>query len=141
MTATTSSLLDRHNMIGLEVGAGRWPFSGSHPDCWEEPIMGTIIPMNDPRAWLGTLAFGDYVPTQADVDDHIARIYALYETNPVLARKGIKDPFGNKVAVLWAFGKVFFEDTSKVVPYREDYAAWMAARGATRAAERSCVAA
>jgi hypothetical protein len=37
---------------------------------------GTVLAANDPRAWQGTIAFGDDLPSQEAVDAHLARLAA-----------------------------------------------------------------
>lgn len=58
---------------------------------------GVVLAMNDPRAWSGSLAFCTREPTQEAVDAHIAKVQSL--------GMGL----GDKVPVLWSFGKVYWE--------------------------------
>jgi hypothetical protein len=114
--------------VGSVVGAGRWPFSHAHPDCWGLPWSGTLLAVNDPRAWYETLAFpcrDGQLPSQADVDAHVA----WCESQNLLTKSD--DPH---VPVLWAFGsetQVWWEGIRGdygVRPYEEDCALWERAR-------------
>jgi len=60
---------------------------------------GTVIAINDPRAWANTMAMGfdNDNPTQEQVDNHLEK----------LEKRGI---VYEKIAVLWDFGKVYFEE-------------------------------
>jgi len=104
--------------LGTLVGARRWPDSHAHPDCWGRPWPGVVVPLDDPRAWQGTLAFPrDELPDAGAVSAHVAAC---------LLRGWLRD----RVAVLWDFGshgsRCYFE--SDLRPYAEDLAAWETAR-------------
>ena len=101
---------------GTLVGARRWPCTGNHPDTWGAPWRGTVLDVRDPAAWDGTAALGA-APTQAAVDAHLARLGEAAS--------------GTTVPVRWAFPdgeRVYWERRDALVPYHEDFAAWMAAR-------------
>jgi len=100
---------------GTRVGAGRWPNSASHPDTWERPLGGTVLEMDDPRAWAGTIAFSTETPDPDAVACHVQWCKS----------QGLLD---GKIPVLWDFGKVFWESTDSLVPYIEDCARWRVAR-------------
>jgi hypothetical protein len=63
-------------LAGAEVGCRyRWPYDGSHHDCWQPPLKGVVLEQADPRAWKGSLAFPcrdgalpDAVKVKAHVD-------------------------------------------------------------------------
>jgi len=115
------SKLPHQSMVGMECGATRWPHYGNHPAGWGTPWKGTVLASNDPRAWTGTIAFGDDTPTQDQVDAHIASVFRMYETVPLLQGKA---PFSDKVPVLWEFGAVMWESVGSVRPYADDVADW-----------------
>jgi hypothetical protein len=100
---------------GTEVGAERWPLRGAHPRAWGRPWKGTVLSPEDPRGWRDTLAFPRGEPDPTVMSDLVAR-------NPHL---GVK-----YVAVLWEFGKVYWERADALRPCAEDLAAWEAAREA-----------
>lgn len=106
---------------GTMVGAGRWP-EPLHAGI--APHRGVVLAVNDPLAWANTLAFAG-VPSQADVDAHVAAIQ--------------KDGALDIVPVLWDFSgtgggsRVFWERwlpggaTHSLKPYAEDLALWQMA--------------
>lgn len=65
--------------------------------------MGTVLAPNDPRVWIGTLAFPTgHTPTQAQVDKHIASVKAM---DAMLLGD-------DKVPVAWDFGCVYWHDVA-----------------------------
>lgn len=105
--------------VGTEVGAHRWPHEAAHPDAWGLPWKGTVLAINDRRAWQGTMAFPDRLPSQDEVEAHIA-----------------PHTFKDRIPVLWDFGPrhgltSMWERLGSVVPYAEDLAAWEAHRART----------
>lgn len=103
---------------GVEVGSRRWPYSHAHPDCWGRPWKGIVLEHDDPRAWFGTIAFPDGVPSQADVTAHCERLRA-------------EGYLSQRVPVLWDFGthsKSYFEIPDSLRSYDEDVEAWEEAR-------------
>lgn len=123
--------LPHQALVGMECGASRWPSFGNHPDCWGTPWKGVVLAINNPLAWEGTNAFGDGVPSQAEVDAHIERIFEMYAALTLL--KG-KSPFAEKVPVLWEFGKVLWDSVESVRSYAEDLADWQRERARRLAA-------
>lgn len=72
--------------VGIEVGAGRWPYSACHPHCWLEPLVGIVLPLDDVRAWTDTISFAGR-PARKNVMGHIAWLHSqglLKDTVPVL---------------------------------------------------------
>lgn len=105
--------------IGSKVGARRWPDSHAHPDCWGRPWSGTLLALDDVRAWEGTIAF----PGAASPDKVRAHVAAC------LAQGLLK----GSVPVLWDFGihsgkRVHWERRESVRPWKEDLIAWFKAR-------------
>jgi len=115
-TAMTTDRL----LVGTEVGAKRWPYSGAHPLAWGRPWKGVVIAHDDPRAWADTLAFPGRVPTIEEARAHVAEITA----------RGFDKTL--KIPVLWDYGahgeKVYFEMAYSLRPYAEDVAEWEEAR-------------
>lgn len=104
--------------IGSEVGSRRWPFYGSHPDCWRTPIKGTVLAVDDPTAWAGTLAFPSESPDPEAVK---AWVQTCRERG-----YGIDD----KIPVLWEGNFVHWESADRVVPYWADLERWRNERAA-----------
>ena len=107
--------------VGMKVGAKRWPYSSAHPDAWSTPHSGFILSIRSPEAWKGTMAFGDRLPTQEEVDLHLAKV-------------GLKDA-SSIVPVQWDFdGKkvVHWEAPEALTHYFKDLEAWAIARGNAR---------
>jgi len=72
----------------------------------EHNHAGTLLAVNDPRAWAETMAFTGRTPTQAEVDEHlagkmVAGVFASESTDP-------------RVPIEWDFGKVYWEPTSAI---------------------------
>lgn len=71
--------------------------------------VGEVLALDDPRAWLGSLAFPGEA-TQAEVTAHVAKCeaaWAFYSKG-----KGTLDGssvWGESVPVLWGFGRVYWE--------------------------------
>ena len=63
--------------VGDRVGAGRWPYSHAHPDCWGKPWAGVVLSETDPRAWANTLAFPVSSPDPAAVKEHVAECKSM----------------------------------------------------------------
>lgn len=105
--------------VGMEVGFRGWPYHGSHPGCWQEPIKGIALSRLDVRAWQNTIAFKN--PTQEQVAEHVAWCYGqglLHDAVPVLNL---------------TTGEIHFrrtEGTHGVVPYALDVDRWKAERDA-----------
>jgi hypothetical protein len=59
--------------------------------------LGTLLAIDDPRAWAGSLAFPDAVPDPELVKAHVARC---------IARGDLR---GDERPVLWDFGKVYWD--------------------------------
>lgn len=59
--------------------------------------VGTVLAVNDPRVWTGSIAFGDRTPTQEEVDGHVAWCHS----QNLLA--DAKQP------VKWDFGKIYWD--------------------------------
>jgi hypothetical protein len=97
---------------GTEVGMMRWPYQASHPDCWEKPHKGEVLPIDDLLAWHGVPA--DEIPEAA------ARMAAA----------------GEYIPVAWSFGKVYWEPVKSLMPYAEDVAAWELSRTTAYMLER-----
>lgn len=93
---------------GTLVGSDRRPFGdGSHAG--GRPWSGVVLARDDPRAWRGTLYAGRrnrFRP--GELAAHVA------------SHGGMRD----RLPVLWEFGKVYWEDASKLVPYAQDAIAW-----------------
>lgn len=108
---------------GTKVGARRWPNHGAHPECWGRPHAGIVLASNDPRAWQGTLAFGDRLPTKDEVDRHLAWIEANVPN---------RQP---SVPVLWDFNGqlvAYWEKVESLQPYALDLEQWMQSRSQAR---------
>lgn len=106
--------------VGMEVGAGRWPFYGSHPDNWLPPRKGILLAEDDPRAWCGSLLGDD--PAVDQIQAHLAWLRSAPGRTP----QALGFP------VLWEFNpdRAFWEAGDKVIPYREDLAKWEQTRAA-----------
>lgn len=106
------------SLIGKRVGAGRWPYSAAHPDCWEKPYEGTVLALDDPRAWAGTSAFPTDKPNAEAVKAHVE----WCQEQNLLA---------TELPVLWDFPSgqmVRWEQISSLVTPEEDFTAWTKAR-------------
>lgn len=106
---------------GDRVGAGRWPNSYHHPDTWNQPHQGTLLALDDPRAWAGTLAFSSETPDAAAVRTHVAWCRS----------QGL---LSDRQPVLWDFGRAYWENTASLRSCEDDWAAWLKARAAQCAA-------
>ena len=113
MNNTTANKFPPPTLLGQEVGASRWPqpmHSGLAP--WK----GTVLTLNDKRAWTGTLAFDDPSSdlSQIVVDRHVESL---------LERGLLKD----HVPVLWHFESremVYWSSARDLVTYEEDVRRW-----------------
>lgn len=110
--------------VGTVVGARRWPYSASHPDCWGKPWQGVVLAINDQRAWAGNAA----LDTQSKIDAHVAWCQEhglLKHTIPVLW------DFDDEQVVYFqqAVGDASLHD---LMLYAEDYSAWQSARAEAR---------
>ena len=102
--------------VGDAVGAGRCPPDGP-------PWMGILLAVDDPRAWVGTLAFPkpaeadvNWEPEAAAVKEHIAK---CRERGEVFEKTAIP--------VLWDFKtyrRVWWERPENLRPYAEEYEEW-----------------
>lgn len=120
--AVTVQAERRELAAGDAVGARRWPYQSAHPDVWGTPWQGTLLALNDPRAWAGHPA----LTSQPAIDQHIAWCHE---------HGSLKDT----VPVLWDFGDtqtVFFQSAAgddrchALRPYADDCRDWEAARAA-----------
>lgn len=104
---------------GTEVGSSyRWPYRHFHPDNWVQPHKGTVLALDDPRAWKESVAFPRGVPTQEQCTKHVESCLErglLIETVPVLWVSSLN-------------GEEFIQWDKKLRPYAEELAAWEAAR-------------
>lgn len=103
--------------VGTKVGAKRWPYHAAHPDCWGKPHAGIVLSPRDPRAWQGTMAFGDRLPSHEEVDAHVDWIEAnVPDRRPTLP-------------VEWDFDgrkEVYWESVQNLRPYAVDLEEWTA---------------
>jgi hypothetical protein len=76
--------------------------------------LGMVLAENDPRAWVGTAAFGPGTSTQAEVDKHVAWCRKVERTR-ASAPNGYVRP--NTTAVLWSYGEVHRERTETLVAF------------------------
>lgn len=107
---------------GAFVGCDyRWPFDHGHPDNWVRPHEGTILWLDDPRAWAGSLAFPSDSPEQSLVTQHVQRCLDRGLLNdgrvPVLYKSTIDD----HQFVRW-------DSISSLRPYTETLKVWGNAR-------------
>lgn len=110
---------------GTKVGARRWPNEVNHPGCWGVPWKGTLLAVDDPRAWEGSIALGPGKPSKKETTAHVMRCQPQGLTQ-------------NTVPVLWYFDtgpKVYWEEPSRLRPYSEDLAAWRKAQSEAWAAQ------
>lgn len=107
--------------VGMEVGAGRWPFVGGHPDNWMPPHKGVLLAEDDPRAWRGTVLGDD--PTPEAIRAHLTW----------LASERKRYPSALRYPVLWEFNpeRALWESAAYLVSYQEDVVKWQEARKAT----------
>ena len=63
--------------------------------------VGTLLADDDPREWVGSLAFPTGIPTVEQVREHIA---SCEKSHPTL-----KDHETKRATVAWDFGKVYRE--------------------------------
>ena len=106
---------------GTKVGAGRWPYSGSHPDCWERPVLGVVLDKRSTSAWRNTVAFGKVV-TKSEVNAHVDQCEA----------RGL---LLGVVPVAWTFnGKkcIHWERLSSLRSPAQDLAEWLEAHNRAR---------
>lgn len=111
MMAPTTDLAQHpsHVMRGLVVGATRIPRQSCHPDAWGRPWKGTVLAVDDPAAWHGTIAFPSATPDAAAVRKHVDWCLS----------QGL---LTNSVPVIWEFGRVYFEPADSLRPYDDDVA-------------------
>lgn len=94
---------------GAEVGAGRWPEvgAGKYGRAWK----GWILALDDPRAWAGSIRFGNRVPSKQECASHVQWCQ----------KQGL---LVDEVPVRWEFGKVLWQkfglDRFGVKPYLLD---------------------
>ena len=104
--------------VGLVVGCEyRWPMHASHPDCWQPPLKGVVLALDDLRAWHDSIAF----PTDPTQDECTAHVESC------LARNLLK----NKVPVRYSIGKEQFIEwdmNDKLHPWEEELKRWNEAR-------------
>jgi hypothetical protein len=111
-------------LFNVEVGCRyRWPYDCAHPDCWQPPIKGLVLALDDPRAWRHTLAFPEGVypdgPPQDKVTEHVSKCLSedlLAIAVPVLYTNG-----DGKEFVQW-------DSPDHLLSYVEELAAWQEAR-------------
>jgi hypothetical protein len=117
------------NLTGLEVSCSyRRPMDHAHPDCWGEPIRGTVLAYDDPRAWRATFAFpANHWPSGPSQEE--ATAHAEWCASEDLFRDGC-------VPVLYrsADGREFvqWDRATALAPYQEMYERWKEAREAAR---------
>lgn len=108
---------------GEVVGAGRWPYSHAHPDCWLEPLQGMVMEIDDPLAWRETFAFPEKsLPPRTSVRNHVATC----QSQGLLL---------NEVPVLWETDKgpkVLWESVDSLRSYAQDYTEWTRDRAEAR---------
>jgi hypothetical protein len=109
--------------IGDRVGARCWPYSAAHPDCWELPLHGILLPRNEPRAWANTLAFVDDQPSQAAVDRHLQWCLAHGLLRGIVP---VQWSLTSGVVIRW-------QSITSLVPAEEDLCAWVLERAARHA--------
>ena len=128
---------------GALVGAGRWPYVGSHPDCWMRPWQGEVLALDDPRAWRGTLAFpccNNKLPDVELVREHLWNIEHRYASDMEdhgcreLLRQQYLNTQEHRIPVLWDFDGELVAmwervarhdlDVHGVKPYGLDLALW-----------------
>ena len=100
---------------GMKVGARRWAYQGAHPGVWKKPWAGTVLQIDDPRAWDYTYAMGYKKASKSKVLEHLEK----------LKKRGIN--MNDEVPVLWDFGdekKVHWEQRKNIRPYDVDFAEW-----------------
>jgi hypothetical protein len=109
MAIPTTELAEHpsHLMRGLVVGAGRIPRQACHPDAWGRPWKGTVLAVDNPAAWRGTVAFPSASPDLAAVRKHVEWCLS----------QGL---LANSVPVIWEFGRVYFEPAESLRPYVND---------------------
>jgi hypothetical protein len=74
--------------------------AGTRVKCrYREQHQGTLLAFDDPRAWQGSIAFGDGLPDRDAVRDHVLKH---------LDTLGKLWPYHNQ-PVLWDFGKVYWD--------------------------------
>ena len=109
--------------VGATVGAGRWPYTHAHPDCWLEPLQGTVLRVDSPSAWRGTFAFpGKDLPSQQEVTHHVLTC----QSQGLLL---------SEVPVTWETDKgpkVYWEHVDSLRSYAQDYAEWTRERAEAR---------
>lgn len=104
--------------VGDVVGAHRWPYISSHPDCWQKPHKGVVLSRDDPRAWAKTIAFSSENPGPEAIREHLS----------YCDRQGL---LKDVVPVLWDFPdgqQVYWQQTTgndALRLYSEDYLEWM----------------
>ena len=77
---------------------------GSRVTCrYRECHVGTLLATDDPRAWQGSIAFGDTLPTVEAVREHVLRHL-----------DDLGGPYP-KQPVLWDFGSVYWDGDLKPV--------------------------
>jgi hypothetical protein len=93
---------------GTRIGAGRIPYQSNHPGTWGQPHRGTVLALDDKRAWRNTLAFGE----------RVSQKHATLHVKQLLEQGYLTD----KVPVLWDFGKILWEPIQFIRSVEEDYA-------------------
>lgn len=115
--------------IGTVIGCRyRWPCAANHPDCWQPPLKGTVLALDNPRAWMDCLKYPicSYPegPSQQDLTDHVQKCL-----NENLLMKDVP------VLYVGVDGKEFvqWDDVEHLHPYDEEYISWEIARNNCRA--------
>jgi hypothetical protein len=107
--------------IGDKVGAGRFPGDG------RKPWSGTLLAVDSPVAWKGSMAFQvpmgagpDWLPDQAAVTAHVKKCAEDDRIGPI-----------TDVPVLWDFERngelyqrVWWEKPESVRPYEDELLEW-----------------
>jgi hypothetical protein len=68
--------------------------------------VGTLLADDDPRGWIGSLAFPEGIPTVEQVRAHIAHYRSMW---PDLAAHD-----ATRAVVAWDFGKVYWESADSL---------------------------
>jgi hypothetical protein len=107
-------------MPGTEVGCRyRWPMDNAHPDCWQKPVKGVVLALDDPLAWKATLAFPDVVypdgPPREKVTAHVLRC---------LRERLLGDVVPVRYVYPDAVVRVYWDKVASLLPYQEEFKAW-----------------
>lgn len=106
-------MIEGIHKAGTEVGCRyRWPYFANHSDCWQRPIKGIVLALDDPRAWDKSLAF-PIGATQEDVTAHVEKCINQGYLN------------GREVPVLYNVnGEEIIRWDYQLSPYDHELAVW-----------------